>query len=79
MFNGTAPDLVFNLDNPAGMMLLSQNGMSIKEGVEYKFRLAFKVQHEIIAGLKFCNKTKKMGFSNSDVSTLSPLFVLMQC
>ncbi|KAJ8607182.1 hypothetical protein CTAYLR_007341 [Chrysophaeum taylorii] len=66
MFNGAAPDLVFTLDNPAGMMLLKQNGMSIKEGVEYKFRISFRVQHEILAGLKFCNKTKKMGVSQAD-------------
>ncbi|KAJ1446620.1 RHO protein GDP dissociation inhibitor [Pelagophyceae sp. CCMP2097] len=66
LFNGAAPDLVFSLDNAAGMMLLSRNGMSIKEGVEYKFRISFKVQHEILAGLRFLNKTKKMGFSNTD-------------
>ena len=40
--------------------------MTIKEGSEYKFRISFRVQHEILAGLKFCNKTKKMGMSQSD-------------
>ena len=50
----------------AGQTLLAKQGITIKEGVEYKFRISFRVQHEILAGLKFCNKTKKMGFSNED-------------
>jgi len=70
MFNGSAPDLVFTPDSDAGMAHLKKTGMTIKEGVEYKFRISFKVQHEILAGLKFANKTKKMGFSNSDDITI---------
>lgn len=66
IFNGPTPDLVFNLDNPAGMMLLTSNGMTVKEGVEYKFKISFKVQHEILAGLRFCNKVKKMGLTQAD-------------
>uniref|UniRef100_A0A7S3JZ16 Rho GDP-dissociation inhibitor n=1 Tax=Aureoumbra lagunensis TaxID=44058 RepID=A0A7S3JZ16_9STRA len=66
MFNNSTPDIVFSLDSMAGMMLLKENGMSIKEGIEYKFRISFRVQHEILNGLKFCNKIKKMGVTNSD-------------
>lgn len=65
-FNGPTPDVVFNLDNAAGTTLLARNGMEIAEGAEYKFRISFRVQHEILAGLKFCNKMKKVGLSNSD-------------
>ncbi|KAK7248836.1 Rho GDP-dissociation inhibitor [Aureococcus anophagefferens] len=65
-FNDATPDLVFNLDTLAGKEKLKKTGVSIKEGAEYKFKLSFRVQHEILAGLKFCNKTKKMGMSQSD-------------
>ena len=30
----------------------------MKEGSKFKFRISFRVQHEIIAGIKFVNKVK---------------------
>ena len=32
----------------------------MKEGCKYKFKILFRVQHEIVAGLKFENKIKTM-------------------
>ena len=66
LFKDATADLVFKLDTLSGKEHLKKTGMSIKEGVEYKFKISFRVQHEILAGLKFCNKTKKMGMSQSD-------------
>ena len=66
LFKDATPDLVFALDTLAGKDHLKKTGMAIKEGVEYKFKISFRVQHEILAGLKFANKTKKMGMSQSD-------------
>jgi Rho GDP-dissociation inhibitor len=33
----------------------------IKEGANFKIQIAFRVQHEIVAGLKYLNMVYKMG------------------
>ena len=38
----------------------------MKEGCKYKFRVSFRVQHEIVAGLKFENRVKRAMFSDTD-------------
>ena len=58
-------DVVFNLDTPIGLEHLKK-GLTIKEGAKYKFKLSFKVQHDIVSGIKFVNKIKKVMFSDTD-------------
>jgi Rho GDP-dissociation inhibitor len=60
------PDTVFTLDTPEGLANLQTNGISLKEGCKYKFRLSFRVQHEIISGIKFVSKIKKAVFSDKE-------------
>ena len=48
------------------MSKLQTEGIILKEGCKYKFRLSFIVQHEIIAGIKFVNKVKKAIFSDTE-------------
>ena len=38
----------------------------MKEGCHFKFRLSFRVQHEIVAGIKFVNRVRKAVFSQSE-------------
>ena len=59
-------DIVYHLDNEEGLAALSTNGISIKEGVKYKFVISFRVQHDICAGLKYQQTLKKAIFSDSD-------------
>jgi len=66
VFEEKVPDIVYNLDNDAGIRQLQENGLMIKEGANYKFCLKFRVQHEIVAGITFVNKVKKGIFSSSD-------------
>uniref|UniRef100_A0A7S2F4P2 Rho GDP-dissociation inhibitor n=2 Tax=Octactis speculum TaxID=3111310 RepID=A0A7S2F4P2_9STRA len=40
--------------------------MHLKQGSNYKFRVSFKVQHEIVTGLKFTTKVSKMGVNMSN-------------
>ena len=40
-------DIVYNLDTPEGLDKLAKNGVVLKEGCKYKFKISFRVQHEI--------------------------------
>lgn len=59
-------DIVYNLDSEEGLARLRTDGISIKEGVKYKFIISFRVQHDIVAGLKYHQTLKKAIFSDSD-------------
>ncbi len=52
-------------DGEAAIARLRATPFVIKEGANYKFRISFRVQHEIVTGLKFINKVKKGIFSQS--------------
>ena len=59
-------DLVFDLDTPEKLKQLKKSGVTMKEGVKFKYKITFKVQHDIVAGVKFINKVKKMMFSEKE-------------
>jgi len=42
---------------------LSSMKMVVKEGVEYRIRIGFKVHHEIVAGLKYHHVIKRKGIN----------------
>jgi RHO protein GDP dissociation inhibitor len=46
---------VHNLDTDAGLARLKKEGVSMKEGSRYKLRISFRVQHELVLGIKFVN------------------------
>lgn len=41
------------LDSSEGLARLAAEGISMPEGSRFKFQISFRVQHEIIAGIKF--------------------------
>lgn len=49
-----------------GVSRLQTNGITLREGVKFKFRISFRVQHEILVGIKFVNKLSKMMFSDTE-------------
>jgi len=57
--DAAAADAVFDLSTDAGVAELQSKGLSIKEGANFKFQLSFRVNHELLEGLKFVNKTKR--------------------
>lgn len=57
---------MFNTDTAEGISALNGQGLVMKEGCKYKFRISFRVQHEIVAGLTFHNIVKRAVFSNTD-------------
>ncbi|GMI35347.1 hypothetical protein TeGR_g108 [Tetraparma gracilis] len=64
--DGKTPDIVHTLDTEEGVAKMAENGISIKEGAGFKFKLKFRVNHEILTGLKFTNKTMKGVFWQTD-------------
>ena len=59
-------DIVFELGTPEKLQQLKNTGVSMKEGAKFKYKISFKVQHDIVAGVKFINKVKKMMFSDKE-------------
>jgi Rho GDP-dissociation inhibitor len=60
------PDAVFDLSSDAGQARLQSEGLKMKEGCKFKFQLSFRVNHELLEGLKFVNKTKRAVIGTSD-------------
>lgn len=53
-------DIIHDLSTSEGILKLATEGVTMKEGSKFKFSISFKVQHEIIAGIKFINKVKTL-------------------
>lgn len=53
------PDMVLELDGDLSQ--LKKQTFAIKEGIQYKIRIEFFVQREIVHGLKYVQKTSRMG------------------
>jgi len=52
-------DVVYNLEDKNGLEKLKSTAFTIKEGCGYKIQVKFRVQHEIVSGLKYENKVYK--------------------
>lgn len=52
-------DMILELDGD--LSKLKKQSFSIKEGIQYRIRIEFYVQREIVHGLKFVQKTYRMG------------------
>jgi len=54
------PDMVLELDG-VDLSQLKKQTFIIKEGIQYKIRVEFYVQREIVHGLKYQQKTSRLG------------------
>lgn len=59
-------DIVADLSTPQGVDAFKAAGVKLREGCSYKFRIAFKVQHEIVDALTYRVSLTKMGLGESD-------------
>jgi len=55
------PDVVINLDSAEALRALEKNPFTIKEGAEYRMKVRFRVQHEVISGLRYLQLVKRKG------------------
>ncbi len=60
------PDIVHTLSTPEGIAKFAAEGITLKEGSRYKIKISFRVQHEIIAGIKFTNIVTRMMVNDKD-------------
>jgi len=55
------PDVVIDLSQPTALAQLTSKPFTIKEGAEYSMRVKFRVQHEVISGLRYLQRVKRKG------------------
>jgi Rho GDP-dissociation inhibitor len=60
------PDIVHQLSTAEGVSKLSHEGITMKEGCKFKFRITFRAQHEIVAGVKFVSAMTRMMVTDTD-------------
>lgn len=53
------PDIILDLREPGALEALNDKPFTIKEGAQFRMKATFKVQHEILAGLKYLQKTTR--------------------
>ncbi|KAK4988375.1 rho GDP dissociation inhibitor [Elasticomyces elasticus] len=58
------PDIIINLDSPNALDTLKSKPFSIKEGARFRMKATFKVQHQILSGLKYVQVVKRGPISN---------------
>jgi Rho GDP-dissociation inhibitor len=56
-------DIVIDLRAPGAVEALKEKPFTIKEGARFRMKAQFKVQHDILAGLKYLQKVTRMGVS----------------
>lgn len=61
IFNGDQTDFTTDLSSEEAIEELKKKGVSIKEGSEYKFRITFRVNGEILPLLVYSVSLSKMG------------------
>jgi Rho GDP-dissociation inhibitor len=54
-------DVSIDLSTPDALSRLKDQVMVIKEGVEYRLKVVFKIQHEVVSGLKYLHVVKRSG------------------
>lgn len=66
------------LDLSGDLSQLKQTVFTIKEGVQYRIRIEFYVQHEIVTGLKYLQKTYRKGIQGDIFNKLISFYLFMQ-
>lgn len=57
-------DIIIDLRAPGTAEKLKEKPFTIKEGAVFRMKTAFRVQHQILSGMKYLQVVKKMGLSN---------------
>jgi len=54
-------DIIYNFESKESLEKLKESPFILKEGCNYRLTVTFKVQHELVSGLKYVNVVTKMG------------------
>ncbi|KAI4232224.1 MAG: hypothetical protein L6R40_007472 [Gallowayella cf. fulva] len=55
------PDMTIDLSVPGALESLKSKPFSIKEGAKFRMKASFKVQHDVLSGLKYLQVVKRKG------------------
>ncbi|KAH0545569.1 hypothetical protein FGG08_000400 [Glutinoglossum americanum] len=55
------PDIILDLTAPGAVDALKKKPFTIKEGATFRMKATFKVQHEVLSGLKYIQVVKRHG------------------
>lgn len=58
------PDIIIELNSPGALESLNKHPFTIKEGATFRMKAKFKVQHQILSGLKYVQVVSRMGMKN---------------
>ena len=57
-------DIIIDLTKPGALEDLNKHPFTIKEGATFRMKARFKVQHQILSGLKYVQVVSRMGMKN---------------
>lgn len=55
------PDITIDLTAPGSLDALKTKPFTIKEGAQFRMKANFKVQHDVLSGLKYLQVVKRKG------------------
>ncbi|KAF2488151.1 immunoglobulin E-set [Neohortaea acidophila] len=55
------PDIIIDLSKPGALETLDKQPFTIKEGAAFRMKARFKVQHQILSGLKYVQVVSRLG------------------
>ncbi|KXL43581.1 hypothetical protein M433DRAFT_98546, partial [Acidomyces richmondensis BFW] len=58
------PDIIIDLTKPGALEDLNKHPFTIKEGARFRMKARFKVQHQILSGMKYVQVVSRMGVKN---------------
>ncbi len=59
--NRPGGDIVYNLKDKDAVKKMKDTPFTLKEAANYKIKVTFRVQHEIVSGLKYANMVYRKG------------------
>jgi len=54
-------DVILDISTPQAVEAVKSHPFTIKEGVEYRLKVKFRIQHELVSGLKYLQVVKRKG------------------
>ncbi|KAK3678014.1 rho GDP dissociation inhibitor [Recurvomyces mirabilis] len=57
-------DIIIDLSRPGSLEDLNKHPFTIKEGASFRMKARFKVQHQILSGMKYVQVVSRMGVKN---------------
>lgn len=73
------PDIILDLEKASALEDLKNHPFTIKEGATFRMKARFRVQHEVLSGMKYVQVVSRAGLKNKSqemiVSSPFPLLI----